>query len=74
MDAFIAADRPPVFEKITPKGAAIEVRIYAENPIKDFLPSPGQITDLHFLRMFVLIHGLLKVLPSLLSMIPLLPR
>lgn len=33
---------------ITPSGTAIECRIYAENPAKNFLPSPGQITALEF--------------------------
>lgn len=33
---------------ISPSGAAIECRIYAENPAKNFLPSPGQITALDF--------------------------
>ncbi|ETW92394.1 MAG: hypothetical protein ETSY1_43825 [Candidatus Entotheonella factor] len=33
---------------INPSGAAIECRIYAENPDKNFLPSPGQITALDF--------------------------
>jgi acetyl-CoA carboxylase biotin carboxylase subunit len=33
-------------EAITVKGAAIECRLYAENPAKRFLPSPGQITAL----------------------------
>ena len=30
------------------RGAALECRIYAENPAKNFLPSPGQITAVHF--------------------------
>jgi acetyl-CoA carboxylase biotin carboxylase subunit len=29
-------------------GAALECRIYAENPAKNYLPSPGQITAVHF--------------------------
>jgi acetyl-CoA carboxylase biotin carboxylase subunit len=30
------------------RGAALECRIYAENPTQNFLPAPGQITALHF--------------------------
>ncbi len=30
------------------RGAALECRIYAENPARNFLPSPGQITAVHF--------------------------
>lgn len=46
---YIAADRAPDFSQtITPKGASMEVRLYSENPVKDFLPSPGQITDITF--------------------------
>lgn len=46
---YVAADRAPDFSKeITPKGASMEVRLYSENPVKDFLPSPGQITDITF--------------------------
>lgn len=46
---FIAADMAPDFsQEIEPKGAAMEARLYAENPVKDFKPSPGQISELHF--------------------------
>lgn len=34
-------------EEIHCRGAALECRIYAENPDKNFLPSPGQIHTLH---------------------------
>ncbi|SCU91648.1 LAMI_0E06722g1_1 [Lachancea mirantina] len=46
----IAADDPPDFDstKIGVNGASIEARLYAENPIKDFRPSPGQLTDVKF--------------------------
>jgi urea carboxylase len=33
---------------LTAQGAAIEVRLYAENPQADFRPSTGLITDLHW--------------------------
>ncbi|MFS7242745.1 urea carboxylase [Serratia proteamaculans] len=31
-----------------PQGASIEVRIYAEDPLKNFQPSPGVLTEVHF--------------------------
>ncbi|CAK9438396.1 uncharacterized protein LODBEIA_P26200 [Lodderomyces beijingensis] len=45
----IAADTPPDFsQKIEVKGASMEARLYAENPVKDFMPSPGQLTEVTF--------------------------
>ena len=45
----IAAGRALPFtqEDVAWRGAAIECRIYAEDPNNDFLPSPGKITRLH---------------------------
>jgi urea carboxylase len=31
-----------------PRGAAMEARIYAENPVRSFQPSPGVLTAVHF--------------------------
>jgi urea carboxylase len=31
-----------------PQGASIEVRVYAEDPSKNFQPSPGTLTEVHF--------------------------
>lgn len=46
----IAADDAPDFDntKIEVSGASIEARLYAENPVKDFRPSPGQLTSVSF--------------------------
>lgn len=45
----IAADTPPDFSQpIVVKGASMEARLYAENPVKGFMPSPGQLTDVQF--------------------------
>lgn len=46
----IAADDPPKFAvpHIKTEGASIEARLYAENPLKDFRPSPGELTHVEF--------------------------
>lgn len=46
----IAADDAPEFDsaKIAVNGAAIEARLYAENPVKGFRPSPGQLSEVNF--------------------------
>lgn len=44
-----AAGKPPLLDrKIVPQGASIEVRVYAENPLRNFAPSPGTLTEVHF--------------------------
>ncbi|MFA5494297.1 MAG: biotin carboxylase N-terminal domain-containing protein [Porticoccaceae bacterium] len=45
-----AAGEPPDFAQlaIRPVGAAMEVRIYAEDPANQFLPSPGTLTRVRF--------------------------
>ncbi|KAA9177316.1 urea carboxylase [Delftia sp. BR1] len=45
----IAAGEPPSFDDLPePKGAAMEVRVYAENPVRGFQPAPGVLTDVQF--------------------------
>ncbi|NKC12163.1 MAG: urea carboxylase [Gammaproteobacteria bacterium] len=45
----VAANEAPDFSAVPkPSGAAIEVRIYAEEPLKSFQPSPGVLTLVDF--------------------------
>lgn len=44
-----AAGEPPDLSVVpSPQGAAIEVRLYAEDPLHDFQPSPGVLTEVSF--------------------------
>jgi acetyl-CoA carboxylase, biotin carboxylase subunit len=46
--AIAAGHRLPfAWETITPRGHAMEVRLYAEDPDNNFYPSPGKILSLH---------------------------
>jgi acetyl-CoA carboxylase, biotin carboxylase subunit len=46
--AIAAGHRLPfAWETITPRGNAMEVRLYAEDPDNNFFPSPGRILSLH---------------------------
>ncbi len=36
--------------KFTPKGSAIQLRIYAEDPLEDFKPAPGLLQEFHMPR------------------------
>lgn len=46
---YIAAGDPPDFNrKITIDGASMEARLYSENPVKGFIPSPGTLTEVKF--------------------------
>ncbi len=46
----VAGGEPPSFgdEPPSPRGAAVECRIYAEDPSRDFFPSAGPLTRLRF--------------------------
>lgn len=41
----IASGEELTFDHVEPKGHAIEFRINAEDPLRGFLPSPGQVVD-----------------------------
>ncbi|MDR3481334.1 MAG: urea carboxylase [Burkholderiaceae bacterium] len=44
-----AAGTPPDLRNVpAPHGAAIEVRLYAEDPLRNFQPSPGVLTEVRF--------------------------
>ena len=46
----VAAGETPDWDRLQqpPQGAAIEVRLYAEDPLKNFQPSPGVLTQVSF--------------------------
>ena len=65
---------PEWLEKLKPRGHSIECRINAENPAKNFMPSPGEITSLHMpggngVRVDTHIYAGYKIPPNYDSMI-----
>jgi len=46
----VAAGKPlePALADLTPKGHAVEMRLYAEDPARGFLPQPGKLARLRF--------------------------
>ncbi|GAK65887.1 urea carboxylase [Moesziomyces antarcticus] len=44
----IPAETLRSFQKEGPKGAAIEARLYAENPIRDYAPTPGLLQHVEY--------------------------
>ncbi len=47
-----AGERLPDWSKLSPKGHAIEARVYAEDPSKGFIPKPGAIDTLEWANGF----------------------
>ncbi|WP_077531016.1 urea carboxylase [Vreelandella utahensis] len=55
----IGAGESPDLDAFEPRfeGAAMEVRLYAEDPLKDFQPAPGELNDVHWPEKDVRIDG-----------------